>query len=163
MNNLEFAFAMEREGEQYYLKQAELYKDNEGLRNVCILMAKDERVHANIIDDLLHNVRNKLSDRDFLSEVKSIFKDAPDVNIKSDSVNKELDFYKEALLKEQESINLYKELKVKAETVEEKAIFEFLISQEEDHCHLITELINFLEKNGTLPEASEYGFSCNIK
>ena len=40
MNNLEFAVAMERDGEKYYLRQAEIYKDNEGLKKVCLFLLK---------------------------------------------------------------------------------------------------------------------------
>ena len=127
------------------------------------LFAKDEREHANIVDDLLHNVKNKLEDRDFLVEVKNIFSEAPDIVIKESSVNKEVDFYKGALIKEQESINLYKELKDKTEKVEEKAIFEFLTSQEEDRYSFIEDLIKYFERHGHVYEVSEYGFRREMK
>ena len=160
MNNLRFAVAMERYEKKYYLRQDGIYKDNEGLKKV---LAKDEREHANIVDDLLHNVKNKLKDRDFLVEVKNIFSEAPDIVIEESSVNKEVDFYKGALIKEQESINLYKELKDKTEKVEEKAIFEFLISQKEDHYNFIEDLIKYFERHGQVYEVSEYGFRCEMK
>lgn len=163
MNNLEFAISMERDGEEYYLKQAEKYKDNPNLKRVCEIMAKDERAHANIMDDLLHNVKTKLEERSFLDEVKSVFADAPDVVIDEKSTHKEIDFYESALKKEQASIDLYKKLREESKSLEEKAVFEFLISQEEDHYKYIEELIKYFNDHGQILDKSEFGFTCTIK
>ena len=48
MKSLEFAIQMERDGEKYYLAQAELYRDTD-LETVFRMLAKDENDHARIL------------------------------------------------------------------------------------------------------------------
>ena len=147
MNNLEFAIAMEKEGERYYLAQAELNKDN-SLNKVCLLMAEDERKHAKILADLLKGKREKLEDRDFfLEETKDGAVDA----------KSQLEFYKDAQEKEKESIELYLKLRDASCLKEDVEIYDFLIAQEKEHYEVLGELIKLLTHGEEWVESPEFG------
>ena len=50
MRSYEFAIRMELDGEKYYMEQAEKHK-NSGLYTIFLTLAKDERKHAQILED----------------------------------------------------------------------------------------------------------------
>lgn len=156
MNNLEFAIAMEKEGEEYYLRQADLNKDN-SLYKVCMLMAEDERKHAEILANTLRGEKAELEDRDFYNEIKSIFHEARDVKGDSFDSNSQLEFYLMAQKKEKESIELY--LKLREASCEEKdfEIFDFIIEEEREHYKLLGELVELLTHGEEWVESAEFG------
>ena len=156
MNNLEFAIAMEKEGEEFYLKQAELNKDN-SLYKVCMLMAEDERKHAKVLADLLKGKKDKLENRDFFKEIKVVFSEAN--NILGDSLDPEsqLKFYEEAQDKEKESIELYLKLRDASCEEEDVKVYNFIIDQEKEHYKVLGELIELLTHGQEWVENAEFG------
>ena len=130
MNDLEFAIDMEYDGEKYYKQQAEINKDN-SLHSVCLMLAADEQNHAMILTAKMNEKAFQLKDADTLSEAKSIFKGINDIKAEDKETASQLDFYRIASEKEQQSIDLYTRYLAKAESSEEKALFEFLIAQEQ--------------------------------
>ena len=156
MNNLEFAIAMEKEGEEFYLKQAELNKDN-SLYKVCMLMAEDERKHAKVLADLLKGKKDKLENRDFFKEIKVVFSEAN--NILGDSLDPEsqLKFYEEAQDKEKESIELYLKLRDASCEEEDVKVYNFIIDQEKEHYKVLGELIKLLTHGQEWVENAEFG------
>lgn len=156
MNNLEFAIAMEKEGERYYLAQAELNKDN-SLNKVCLLMAEDERKHAKILADLLKGKREKLEDRDFFMDLKSVFDNLEETKDGAVDAKSQLEFYKDAQEKEKESIELYLKLRDASCLKEDVEIYDFLIAQEKEHYEVLGELIKLLTHGEEWVESPEFG------
>lgn len=152
MNVFEFAVNLELEGEKFYREQAERNKDN-NLHGMFVSLADDERMHAEILrkrewvagqlpkSNLPENQDIYKEDEYFKSE----YKQAPD----------QLDFYRKALSKEQESIDLYE--KLKGENKGHKILFDYLIHQEKKHYKLIYGLITLLERAESWVEAPEFG------
>lgn len=156
MNSLEFAINMELEGEQYYIQQAETNKNN-GLHSVFLLLANDEKNHANILRNKSKDLPFELNQNSALTQSKSIFKElAQDKNqIKQSST--QLDLYKSALATEKISIELYKELLNNVVDEQEKELFQFLVQQEEEHYTIIEEIITLLTKPEEWVESPEFG------
>ncbi len=157
MTSLEFAIALEEEGEKYYLRQAELNQDNY-LAVVFNLLAKDEKRHAEIL-------RRQFVDQEKVLEVNSALKDEDNifVGIKdfvvklTDDSEKQLKVYDEALNKEKESIELYQKLHDEAKDDTERALFAYLISQEKEHYHIFYNMLIMLNRPNEWVESAEFG------
>ena len=73
MRSYEFAIRMELDGEKYYMEQAEKHK-NSGLYTIFLTLAKDERKHAQILEDRMKQLTPDLSETTSYDEYKMCFK-----------------------------------------------------------------------------------------
>ncbi|BCZ47823.1 hypothetical protein psyc5s11_38900 [Clostridium gelidum] len=158
MNILEFAINMELEGEKYYNDQAEIINDKY-LKNIFLILAKDENSHAKILQDKSNNLSYDLKSNETLSEAKNLFKGIEDFKNEIKQKPDQLDLYRVALEKEKESIDLYEKLLSQAEDDKSKKLFEFLIQQEKDHYTTLEELVSQLNKSNDWVEAAEFGIT----
>lgn len=156
MNILEFAINMELDGEKYYNDQAEIINDK-NLKNIFLILAKDESSHAKILQDKSNNLSYDLKSNETLSEAKNLFKGIKDFKNEIKLNLDQLDLYRVALEKEKESIDLYEKLLSQSEDSESKKLFEFLINQEKDHYTTLEEIVSQLNKSNDWVEAAEFG------
>ena len=156
MNILEFAINMELDGEKYYNDQAEIINDK-NLKNIFLILAKDESSHAKILQDKSNNLSYDLKSNETLSEAKNLFKGIKDFKNEIKLNPDQLDLYRVALEKEKESIDLYEKLLSQSEDNESKKLFEFLIDQEKDHYTTLEEIVSQLNKSNDWVEAAEFG------
>jgi len=156
MNLLEFAINMELEGEKYYNKQAENNNDN-GLKNIFLMLAKDENDHAKILQNKSNNLPYELNNNETLSEAKNLFKGITDFKNEIKQTPEQLDLYRAALEKEKESINLYEKLLSESNDDKSRNLFNFLINQEKDHYTTLEELVSQLNKCNDWVESAEFG------
>ena len=156
MNILEFAINMELDGEKYYNDQAEIINDK-NLKNIFLILAKDENSHAKILQDKSNNLSYDLKSNETLSEAKNLFKGIKDFKNEIKLNPDQLDLYRVALEKEKESIDLYEKLLSQSEDNESKKLFEFLIDQEKDHYTTLEEIVSQLNKSNDWVEAAEFG------
>ena len=156
MNALEFAVKMELDGEKYYTGQAEVNKGNK-LNTVCALLAKDEKNHAQILNNKMNELPYELVSSTAYDAKKNIFSDIE--SFKSDIVKipSQLEFYRMALEKEKQSIDLYTDFLLKAVDDGEKKLFEYLKQQEEQHYEIIQELVMLLRHAEDWVESAEFG------
>lgn len=156
MNALEYAIKMELDGEKYYREQAEINKDT-SLHAVCLLLAEDERKHANILNKMLNDLPYELTDTNTSLAAKNVFAEAGDIKLESKDMLSQLDFYRIASGKEKESIDLYKEFLSKATEDKEKELFAYLIKQEKKHYEVLEELVLLLRHAEEWVESAEFG------
>lgn len=156
MNILEFAINMELEGEKYYKEQAEKNNDN-SLKNIFLILAKDENNHAEILQNKSNNLPYELNNNETLSEAKNLFKGIKDFKNEIKQTPDQLDLYRAALEKEKESIQLYEKLLSEANDDKSKDLFNFLINQEKDHYTTLDELVSQLNKSNDWVESAEFG------
>ncbi|HPD89903.1 MAG TPA: ferritin family protein [Bacillota bacterium] len=156
MDNIKFAINMELDGEKYYREQAEINRNNR-LYTVCLLLAEEEKSHAQILTDYLNKRSNRLVEADTLSKTENIFDGLDDIQFEGAERASQLDFYRIAAEKEKESIELYKKYALKAEDGQEKELFEFLMKQEEMHFNLLDELNTLLMHAEEWVENAEFG------
>lgn len=154
MNALEFAIKMELDGEKYYREKAELNKDN-SLHRVCVMLADDEQKHAFMLTEKLQGKSYELKDSAMLSDTKNVFQE---INaMKNDDLISQLEFYRTALQKEKESIELYQDLLSKAVDENEKELFTFMIKEESHHQEIFEELVMMLQNASEWVESAEFG------
>ena len=90
MNVLAVAIAMEVDLEQYYLKQAEMNKEN-SLSKIFTMLAKDEREHADILRSKSEELNYELKASETLAESKKIFKGMEDFELEIKELPSQLD------------------------------------------------------------------------
>jgi rubrerythrin len=156
MNTLKFAIKMELDGEKYYMEQAKL-NENNSLYTVCFMLAEDERNHALILSNKLKGLDYVLKDSSLLSKTKNIFTDIGNIEIKEKKRLSQLDFYRIALEKEKQSIDLYRDFLSNAKDEREKELFEYLVKQEEQHFAFFEELVFLLKNAEQWVESAEFG------
>jgi len=157
MNDLKFAIDMEHDGEKYYRQQAEINKSN-SFFTVCIMMAEEEKVHAQILTDMLNSEKlSKLPDANTLAKTKSIFEGIGDIKSEAKSIANQLDFYRFASNMEQESIDLYTKHLSDSVNQQERDLFTYLIYQEKQHFEILDELASLLRNAEEWVESPEFG------
>lgn len=156
MNTLEFAIKMELDGEKYYTEQAEINKNN-SLQAVCLLLAEDERHHAEILQNKLAALSYELKDRDTLSAAKNIFEGISNFKNELKGIPSQLDFYAMALEKEKQSIQLYEGFLSEAADDQEKKLYQYLIKQEEYHRAILDALVTMISHADEWVESAEFG------
>lgn len=156
MNDLDFAIKMENDGQQYYTDQAEKNKNN-SLYSICLKMAEDERVHGEILKKKQNGMPVTLAPMDTLDTLKNVFEGLGDMKLPEKELLNQFDFYRKAVDIEQKSIALYTGYLAKAEDDSEKELFQYLISQENQHFSVLDELSNMIRHSMEVQDTAEFG------
>lgn len=156
MNIFEFAIKMELDGEKYYMEQAKLAKDS-ALKKVLSMLAKDERSHAEVLQKKYHDSSYDVKNFGWTSDAKNVFEEAGDMDHVYKAIPDQLDFYRMALEKEQESIELYSEYVNEAEDADIKELFEYLVKLEKEHYDILEEIVIQINKANDWVESAEFG------
>lgn len=156
MKPLEFAIKMELDGEQYYLKQAKINEGN-SLKTIFLNLARDERKHANILENKAKELDYELKDSKTLEEYKNVFEDLDDFQVEIKEMPNQLDAYRMALEKEKESIELYEKMLEDAVDEKEEMLFKFLIKEEKEHYRLLNDLVLLVSRPEEWVESAEFG------
>ena len=153
MDILDFAISMEIDGNKYYSERADENKGN-GLYQVFSLLAEDELKHAELIKKLKAG-ESFSSAKVKKSEAESLFSDKGQQISDIKPTPEQLDVYRFALDKEEESIDLYQELSGKLEG--DKELFDFLIEEEKKHYKAIDTMVELLTTPKQWVESAEFG------
>lgn len=162
MNVFEFALQMELDGEKYYRDLAESVNYDD-LKKVLEGLAEDEQRHYQIIQLAQKQTVQHLEENPSLKKIQNVF--ATHKNKEFFTNNNELiaklkdeqsDVYRAALVKEKESVELYRKLSEQSEKQEEKKVFETLMQEEEKHVEVIVNIIDMLNNVNDWVEAAEF-------
>jgi rubrerythrin len=156
VNNLDFAIAMELNGEKYYIGQAERNKDNL-LKLVFEMLADDEARHARILQNKFSGTAYALAESGTLTKAGDLFIRLGNFHNKDKNIPDQLDVYNAAREMEKQSISLYAERLSNAADDEERALFRYLVSQEQDHFAILDELFTMINRPNNWTEAAEFG------
>ena len=162
MDAFEFALKMELDGEKYYrdLAKSTTYEE---LKTVLEGLADDEKNHYQIIQLAQKQVIKNSEANSSLSKVNNVFTNTKNKGLavnKNELIAKlkdeQSDLYRAALVKEEESVALYKDLTEKSKNTEEKNIFWKLMHEEEKHVEVINNIIGMLNNVNDWVEAAEF-------
>ena len=156
MEILQFAIAMELDGEKYYSAQA---AKNEGnpLQTVFRSLAKDEAKHAMLLQSKVDSTPYTLVDHDDLTGQLSLFYQSDDFKNAVEALPDQVEVYMTALDLEKKSIDLYTDMYGKASDNEAKELFNFLIEEEKHHFAVIEELYHHVNRPNEWVESAEFG------
>lgn len=154
MNTIEFAINMEKEGQKYYLEQAEANKDNE-LHKVFLVLAESEKEHIDLLKKRKKLEPNKLGDIFIRPDIKKVFREIK--NFRKEGRDKQLDVYRLAYTQEEKSINLYTDLLSLTTVPENQELYKYLIQQEKEHLNLFEDLVILLTRPEEWVESADFG------
>ncbi|QDR79465.1 ferritin family protein [Sporomusa termitida] len=160
MQIFDFALKMELDGEQYYRSLAAQVQYDD-LKTVLIGLANDERSHYDIILAAQNNHFHPPAAAPFLAGQQNVFAiNREFINHNEESIVKlkdeQIDIYRGALIKEQESVELYKNLQATAVTEAERAICITLMQEEEKHVAVLENIIEMLNHVHDWVESAEF-------
>lgn len=156
MNALEFAIKMELDGERYYREQAVINQGN-SLRTIFLMLADDEKMHAQILEKKTKNLNYTLEPNETLATAKNVFSDKDRIKNEIKEIPSQIDVYRAALDNEKESILLYQKCSSEAADGETKALFDYLILQEKEHYAILEQLTALLSRSEEWVEDAEFG------
>lgn len=156
MKPVDFAVQLEHDGEKYYTEQAEKNNDA-GLHAVFTVLAEEERKHAEMLEASLSDSSMKYNLEELSAKSVNVFKDLGDVKSEIRPLPEQIDVYRIALEMEKKSIDLYRQFAMEAADEPSKALFSFLVKQEEKHLALLDELVRLLRHAKEWPESMEFG------
>lgn len=156
MDVFDFAVQMEMDGENYYREQAGKFAGSK-LQNVFVMLAEDEKRHAEILKSQAEGKAYSLADSQTLSGAKNIFSDLGDFKSEIQKIPSQLDAYEMAMEMEKKSIALYEECLSKSKDDSAAGIFTYLIQQEKDHYSVMEELMESVRNALIWVESAEFG------
>jgi rubrerythrin len=156
MEIMQFAIAMEKDGEAYYREQAARNAGN-ALRVVFELLAKDEARHAQLLQNMQDDVAYELESDNALTKQISLFRGTEDFQSAVRELPDQAELYHAASEKERQSIELYGDLKNKAADGVSRELFGFLLREEQKHFTLLDELFRHVNRPKEWVEAAEFG------
>jgi len=163
MGVFDFALKMELDGEQYYREHAAQAK-HEDLKTVLIGLAEDEKRHFAIVESLQKQKGNAYIEADpAVSKQRNVFELAHNKDFipkDKESIAKlkaeQVDVYRAALTKEEESIALYKKLQQTATSPTEKTVLGKLMHEEEKHKEVLDNIIQMFNRVNEWVESPEF-------
>lgn len=156
MEILDLALSMELDLEKFYREQAELNISN-SLKVVFTMLANEEENHAKIIKANADKLTLALEDSNILSDVQSIFKNMADFTSDIRDLPNQLDTYRMALEKEEQSLKFYQDLYADATEEQSKTVFQYLMKQEDKHCVILEELVKLVTRPDEWIESADFG------
>lgn len=156
MNTLDYAIEMEYDGEKYYREQAEINKEN-GLYVVCNLLAEEEKIHAQILENKKKQLSYNLPNSDFQKNAKNVYTGSKGIEVEDTNYPSQLDFYRIVSEMEKKSIDLYQKFLSEATEEEDRKLYEYLISQEKQHMEAFEEMSRLLQNAEWWIESPEFG------
>ncbi len=154
MNGIELAIDMEMAGKRFYLEQAEKTVDG-GLKSIFHTLAEEESIHARILKHKAETLPYELVDT--YSEIKNIFLEIGSYKDIIKQIPDAFDIYSMALENEKKSIDLYQQMLKETSDENDRKIFEFIIEQEKDHCKVMEQLVELVNRPNDWIESAEFG------
>jgi rubrerythrin len=142
MEILEAAITFEKEGEAFYWELADK-TDNRGIKNICLMLARDEVEHAKVIEKLMGNRPEAKADSTIIEDVKTVFRRFIDDIFDPDEALAEESMYLKAMTLEKKMIDFYSERAKEASVENVKSIFLTLAGEEEKHYEILKNILEF--------------------
>lgn len=155
MNVYEYAMKVEKEGEAYYREMAAA-ASNPGLKRIFTMLADEEVKHYNVFRNMMKKEEIDIDKLDLITDTKTIFQTLAE---ERDNVNFEqtqIQFYKDAIAREESSQNYYAEKAQELEDEVEKTIFLQIAEEEVKHKRVLEEIVIFLEEPADWVASAEF-------
>ena len=150
MNSVDIALKMETDAVAFYMKCAEKTNSPIG-KKMFLSIADDERYHIACANKVIRGMGFEPSKTTPKQDMKTIFEQNKDaVMLKVDATTDEIEALTIAMKMEKEGFEFYRKAAAEASTPEEKALFDCLARDEEEHfiifqntCSLLSDTSNW--------------------
>lgn len=156
MNIYDYAMKVEKDGERFYKEMAEK-SSHEGLKNIFLMLAKQEACHYEIFKSLKENssVDIKKLD-DFKDDEKNIFEVLDDKDKQIVFPIEEVRYYEKAINTEDDAIKFYKQKALEVDDENEREILNQIIAEEEKHKEILENLLDYIQEGSNLVQSAEF-------
>ncbi len=149
MNAIEIAIKMETDAIAFYKEAAAKVKNTVG-QKMFLSIREDEKRHLDMLKEILQGLDIRFKDASPIKNVKTIFEEHRDEMMERVSATSdEVDALKIAMQMEEEGIAFYKRQASEAPSQKEKALFERLSKEEEEHFAVFSNTYFFLQNTGS--------------
>lgn len=148
MNAIQIAIKMEKDAIEFYSEASEKAKHLVG-KKMFLSIAEDEKRHLEMLSQILKEMNVTIKDVNPMNNMKTVFETLKDkMQEKIQATKDELDAFSIAMHMEKEGIAFYKKAGSEAKTDKEKALFERLVKEEQQHYDIFSNTYNFLTDTG---------------
>ena len=148
MNAIEIARKMETDAIKFYTEAAQKTKYPAG-KQMFESIIVDEKRHLEIVNQLLKGLDVHVVDVHPMKNIKTVFEEMKDKMMeKVEATSDELEAFSIAMQMEKEGLEFYRKLSSESETEKEKALYEQLVKEEQQHYDIFANTYNFLNDTG---------------
>jgi rubrerythrin len=149
MNAIEIAIKMEKDAIDFYTEASAKTTYPAG-KKMFLSVVEDEKRHLQMLSQIFKEVDIKIEEVSPMENIKTIFESMKDSMIKRVEATKdELDAFKIAMQMEKEGIEFYKRAGAEAQKAKERALFERLIKEEQQHYDIFANTYFFMSDTGS--------------
>ncbi|MDP3260117.1 MAG: ferritin family protein, partial [Thermodesulfovibrionales bacterium] len=147
-NAIEIAIKMETDAIKFYKAAADKTKNSVG-KKMFLTVREDEKRHLNMLTQIFKGLDIKAGDVSPMKNIKTVFESMKNEMIKKvEATQNELEAFKIASQMEKEGIEFYRKALSETKTEKEKALFDRLIKEEEQHYSIFANSYSFLSDTG---------------
>ena len=149
MNAVEIAIKMQTDAIKFYTEAAEKTKNAVG-KQMFLTIAEDEKRHLETLTQIFKGLNITVQDVSPMENIRTVFESMKTGMMKRvEATMDELEAFKIAMQMEKEGVEFYKKASAGAKTEKEKALFERLIKEEQEHYNIFANTYFFLSDTGS--------------
>jgi rubrerythrin len=149
MNAVEIAIRMETDAIKFYKEAAEKTKNPVG-KEMFLSITKDEKRHLDMLSRILKGLDLKVQDVSPMKNIKTVFETMKDKMMeRAEATTDELEAFKIAMQMEKAGMEFYQKAVSDAKTEKEKALFQRLVKEEQEHYDIFANTHFFLSDSGS--------------
>lgn len=148
MTAVETAIKMESDAIKFYQQGAEKTNNPVG-KKMFLSIAEDEKRHLKFLTELLKGLDLKIEGSSPIKAVKTIFEDMKDTMMQRlEATQDEMEAFRIAMNMEKEGVEFYKKASSESLTDKERALFQRLVHEEEEHYSIFANTFSFMSDTG---------------
>jgi len=148
MNAIEIAIKMEKDAIDFYREAASRVQHTVG-KKMFLSITEDEKRHLQMLSQIFKEIEIKLENVSPMKNIQTVFESMKDAMMQKVAASKdELEAFKVAMQMEKEGVEFYRKAAAEAPAAKEKALFERLVKEEEQHYAIFANTYNFMSDTG---------------
>jgi rubrerythrin len=149
MNAVEIAIKMQTDAIKFYTEAAEKTKNSVG-KQMFLTIVQDEKRHLETLTQIFKGLDITVQDVSPIENIRTVFESMKTGMMKRvEATMDELEAFKIAMQMEKEGVEFYKKASAGAKTEKEKALFERLIKEEQEHYNIFANTYFFMSDTGS--------------
>ncbi len=149
MNAVEIAIKMQTDAIKFYTEAAEKTKNSVG-KQMFLTIVQDEKRHLETLTQIFKGLDITVQDVSPMENIRTVFESMKTGMMKRvEATMDELEAFKIAMQMEKEGVEFYKKASAGAKTEKEKALFERLIKEEQEHYNIFANTYFFMSDTGS--------------
>jgi hypothetical protein len=149
MNAVEIAIKMQTDAIKFYTEAAEKTKNAVG-KQMFLTIVQDEKRHLETLTQIFKGLNITVQDVSPMENIRTVFESMKTGMLKRvEATMDELEAFKIAMQMEKEGVEFYKKASSGAKTEKEKALFERLIKEEQEHYNIFANTYFFMSDTGS--------------